>query len=83
MLLTSKTNTLEVGTMKTVENRRKALFGIGGVVAASAAAVVAQSSSAPEIASAAAAPAVKPEEASNKGYQLTEHVKRYYQTTLV
>ena len=82
MLLTSKTNTLEVGTMKTVENRRKALFGIGGVVAASAAAVVAQSSSTPEIA-AAAAPAVNPEEAGNKGYQLTEHVKRYYQTTLV
>lgn len=82
MLLTSKTNTLEAGTMKTVENRRKALFGIGGVVAASAAAVVAQSSATPEIA-AAAAPAVNPEEASNKGYQLTEHVKRYYQTTLV
>ncbi len=82
MLLTSKTNTLEVGTMKAVENRRKALFGIGGVVAASAAAVVAQSSSTPEVAS-AAAPAVKPDEASNKGYQLTEHVKRYYQTTLV
>jgi hypothetical protein len=81
MLLTSKTNTLEAGTMKTVENRRKALFGIGGVVAASAAAVVAQSSATPEIA--AAAPAVNPEEASNKGYQLTEHVKRYYQTTLV
>jgi hypothetical protein len=81
--LTSKTNTLEAEIMKTVENRRKALFGIGGLVAASAAAVVAQSSSAPESVSSAAASVAKPEEASNKGYQLTEHVKRYYQTTLV
>ena len=56
---------------------------LDGVVAASAAAVVAQSSSAPEAVSSAAAPADKPEDAGNKGYQLTEHVKRYYQTTLV
>jgi hypothetical protein len=83
MLMARKPNTLEAGTMKTVENRRKVLFGMGGVVAASAAAVVAQSTSSPEVTSAAEATAAQTDEGGNKGYQLTEHVKRYYQTTLV
>lgn len=69
--------------MKIIENRRKALFGIGGVVAASAAAVVVQSSGPAQLAAGATPSSPSSEDGENKGYRLTEHVKRYYQTTLV
>lgn len=69
--------------MKIIENRRKALFGIGGVVAASAAAVVVQSSGPAQLAAGASPSSPLSEDGENKGYRLTEHVKRYYQTTLV
>jgi Spy/CpxP family protein refolding chaperone len=65
-----------------VNNRlsRRTLFagaGAAGAVAAAASLVATQ----PEVQPAAAAPKAPPEKGG--GYSLTEHVKRYYKTTLV
>lgn len=58
-------------------NRRKflAAMGIGGAAAAAAAVATRPGSDAANRKSAAVA--------SGKGYQLTEHVRRYYETTKV
>lgn len=61
-------------------SRRKALAGAGtaGALAAAAAVLpIGPRSAEPVVA------AKQPEPDANGGYQLTEHVKRYYQTTRV
>ena len=56
-------------------------FVFGAATAGAAAAAVA---TLPQLEpSEAQAPALKPPPANGGGYQLTEHVKRYYKTTLV
>ena len=59
---------------------RRTLFAGAATVGAAAAAVSLIPSAAPDL---AAQPALKPPPARGGGYQLTEHVKQYYKTTLV
>ncbi|RZJ26568.1 MAG: twin-arginine translocation signal domain-containing protein [Haliea sp.] len=60
-------------------SRRGFVFGVATAGAATAAVVALPHVQHEE----AQAPALKPVPANGGGYQLTEHVKRYYQTTLV
>ena len=57
-------------------SRRKFLFAVGAGGAATAAAVVASKNPPAQPKKAAAAP-------GSKGYQVTEHVRKYYETTKV
>ena len=59
-------------------SRRRLFAGVGGMGALAAVAVVLPSTKA-EV----AATAVTQADAAKDGYQLTEHVKRYYQTARV
>ena len=58
-------------------------FVLGAAAAGAAAAAVATLPGKAEDATAAGAPALKEPPANGGGYQLTEHVKQYYRTTLV
>ena len=67
--------------MKTVDKRRAFLSTVGASAVA-VGAVAALGSGKPQVvAEAAGVPADKQAE-SKKGYQLTEHVRRYYETAL-
>ena len=61
---------------------RRTLFAGAGAVGAAAAAVALIPSAVPDP-SAQAAQALKPPPERGGGYQLTEHVKKYYRTTLI
>ena len=61
-------------------SRRNLLVG-AGVVSAAAIAVKALPSAAPEALASAAANAAKAAPDTSGGYQLTAHVRRYYETT--
>jgi len=61
-------------------SRRRMFAGAGTAGALAAAAAVLPLSREPQV---AAQPAPKPAPEQGGGYQLTEHVKRYYQTTKV
>lgn len=63
--------------MSTKMSRRKFLAAVGVGGAATAAAVVSKSGSAPDAVTA------KADATQGKGYQLTAHVRRYYETTKV
>ena len=61
---------------------RRTLFAGAATVGAAAAAVALVPSAVPAL-SAQPAPALKPPPERGGGYQLTEHVKQYYKTTLI
>ena len=60
-------------------SRRGFFFGAAATGAAAAAVVALPGATLPE----AAKPALKPAPENGGGYTLSEHVKRYYKTTLV
>ncbi len=61
---------------------RRTLFAGAATVGAAAAAVSLMPSAVPELA-AQSAQALKPPPERGGGYQLSEHVKQYYKTTLI
>ncbi|MFM2052892.1 MAG: hypothetical protein RL456_929 [Pseudomonadota bacterium] len=65
---------------RTPQNRRRMLAGTGAVGALAAAAAVLPTAPQPV---AAVAPQPRPEPDAAGGYQLSEHVQRYYQTARV
>jgi sugar (pentulose or hexulose) kinase len=65
-----------------VASRRRLFAGAGALGALAAAAAVMPSLEAPAEAVQAAAPP-QPDASAKGGYQLTEHVRRYYQTARV
>lgn len=60
-------------------SRRGFFFGAAATGAAAAAVVALPGATLPEVAQ----PALKPAPEKGGGYRLSEHVKRYYKTTLV
>lgn len=67
--------------MKDTQSRRAFIGGAGGTVAAAAALAVVGVSK-PEPAPSQLGQAAPAQDAKSSGYQLTEHVRRYYQTAM-
>ena len=65
----------------TPATRRGLIVGAGVAGAAAVAAKVLISGSQPQVVATATAAGAKPEVAGAAGYQLTQHVLRYYETT--
>jgi hypothetical protein len=68
-------------TVKDTQSRRAFIGGAGGTVAAAAALAVVGVSK-PDNAPSQLGQAAPAQDAKSSGYQLTEHVRRYYQTAM-